>query len=801
MEVKCMNSHKYDSQSALEYDCLRTGIAKYRERLQKVRRQGLDSITDPVDHLLKIAIEPVAVALTEWVSDARLRPGRRTTALPHIERVDPHVASLLTLKYVMDGITGKKTYTSLAQKVGTAIETEIRLEAFEATNPALYGTVQRHVENSPHGFNPRYRERVLKHAMKQYEIEWVDWSAETCIHVGSVLLDTLIHVTGLFTREMLKGLTPRQNRVYLMPSPACLAWIEKQHAVSEALTPTRMPMIEPPLPWTTETDGGFYTPKIRRPLMADRHRRSRSTHFTADQMPIVFRAVNALQDTPWKVNPRVLATAQALWDGGADLPGICERAEVPLPPKPKTDDPKTKAAYKRDSRAVWRHNVEQASLRMLAVEVLAMARKMSPYDRLWFPTFLDFRGRMYTQVQFLNPQGSDLAKGLLTFANSVEPGEEGMYWLKVHTANSFGYDKVSYAERVAWVDEHLARIQAVGADPLAERWWMEADAPFQFLAACFAMTYPEDAACLPVKMDGSCNGIQHLAAMTLDQGAGQYVNLLPGERPAGVYNAVAAACQELLKRDSDPLAAKWLEYGVDRAMAKRPTMILPYNGTARAFARYIEDEVLARTKQGKPNPFGKDLGRACRLLSRHLKNGMDGLLSGPCGVMGWTRKLASLCSKQKQAIEWTTPSGFTVHQAYSRVKHTQVRTRIGLKSVKMSIYSPTGTLDSRKQATALAPNMVHSFDAANIHLWLAECAHFPGLSANHDEIGCHAAYRSRAAASVARQFVGMYAKRDVLADFAADVTRQLGAKIKIPDQPPKGELDIQAVLKSPYFFG
>jgi DNA-directed RNA polymerase len=78
----------------------------------------------------------------------------------------------------------------------------------------------------------------------------------------------------------------------------------------------------------------------------------------------------------------------------------------------------------------------------------------------------------------LNPQGSDQARALLTFADGklIEAGDtraEG--WLMIHGANLFGHDKVGFDDRIKWVDENLDAIQRVALDPLANMWWTEAD--------------------------------------------------------------------------------------------------------------------------------------------------------------------------------------------------------------------------------------------------------------------------------------------------------------------------------------
>lgn len=65
--------------------------------------------------------------------------------------------------------------------------------------------------------------------------------------------------------------------------------------------------------------------------------------------------------------------------------------------------------------------------------------------------------------------------------------------------------------------------------------WMEAEDPFQFLGACFelrkalrAPRHEEYASHLPVHQDGSCNGLQHYAALARDEQGGIAVNLVPG---------------------------------------------------------------------------------------------------------------------------------------------------------------------------------------------------------------------------------------------------------------------------------
>jgi DNA-directed RNA polymerase, mitochondrial len=54
----------------------------------------------------------------------------------------------------------------------------------------------------------------------------------------------------------------------------------------------------------------------------------------------------------------------------------------------------------------------------------------------------------------------------------------------------------------------------------------------------------------PVHQDGSCNGLQHYAALGGDAAGAAAVNLAPAARPADVYSAVAALVRASFTDDS-----------------------------------------------------------------------------------------------------------------------------------------------------------------------------------------------------------------------------------------------------------
>ena len=85
------------------------------------------------------------------------------------------------------------------------------------------------------------------------------------------------------------------------------------------------------------------------------------------------------------------------------------------------------------------------------------------------------------------------------------------------------------------------------------RWWQEADSPWQLLAVCFDLraalssgnpeTYMSR---IPVHQDGSCNGLQHYAALGRDESGGRAVNLLPVDKPQVSHPTLLSLCHRFV---------------------------------------------------------------------------------------------------------------------------------------------------------------------------------------------------------------------------------------------------------------
>lgn len=151
---------------------------------------------------------------------------------------------------------------------------------------------------------------------------------------------------------------------------------------------------------------------------------------------------------------------------------------------------------------------------------------MKDEEGFYYPHNLDFRGRAYPMHPHLNHLSSDLCRGTLEFAEGRPLGKSGLHWLKIHLANLYagGVEKLSHDARLAFVENHLDDIMDSAENPIhGKRWWLKAEDPFQCLAACVILTQALKSPSpysvishLPIHQDGSCNGLQHYAALGRD---------------------------------------------------------------------------------------------------------------------------------------------------------------------------------------------------------------------------------------------------------------------------------------------
>ncbi len=812
-------------EATLEHFMRERGIDRMETLVSKAEAKGLASETPGAMNAIRSLIQPMAEGVAELFAAERARKmGRPSIVMSKIGEMEPDLVAYLTIKETINYAAGRCPLGRLTHHIGSVLEDEVRMAVFDNAAPKLYRTVDRDVKRK--SWDAVHAELIFSAAAKAADIELPRWSRADKMQVGTRLVDILIERTGLMTAF---DVHERKNSTVKVVEMTEFGrrWIADFNSKAGLLRPSLTPTVVPPVKWVGTTGGGYLTHAIRSFCVVKRTYRSHVEALkAAPGMPAIYRAMNAIQETPWAINGKVLDVMLEADERGILLPGMPPPNPNPLPERPADIDTNEAArrAWKEKAKLVYEQNAEDEGRRLELAQLLTIGKEYRGDAQIYFPQQLDFRGRVYSIPNTLHPQGSDRGKALLHFGPGKPLGDTGLRWLGIHGANEFGVDKVSFDDRVAWAMEHREAAAACARDPFSNRWWTEADKPWEFLSWCFEFgaidwsNSPEAfVSHLPVAQDGSCNGLQHFSAMLRDPVGGAAVNLVPSDVPQDIYQRVAdRAVERLAKEVADARAEGredekarwaygWLAFGLNRKITKRPVMVLPYGGTMTSCLEYTRAAVREQIKDGKGHNFGDELPKAEAYLASTIWAAIGDVVVAARAVMSWLQKVARVAAKAGVPLQWTTPSGFVAHQEYRDLRRRRVESRLRGAVVKVYYQEDTDQLNVSRQALGISPNFVHSMDASAMMLTINRCLD-DGIGAFamiHDSYGTYAADTDRLSQHLRSAFVDMYEEHDVLREFRDAVVAALppeASEFDIPPLPQMGTLDLQRVRESAYFF-
>jgi DNA-directed RNA polymerase len=818
----------FDRQVELEEKMRGLGVERHWSNISKSRDKNSETGTTTVRRLMNHSVEKIAVGISEFIDAAKSgKAGRKHSAVKLLEGVKAEAAALITARVVLDGIAKGDKLVPLARRIAGLIEDELSFKNFEQADASAFKwLVDR--EKRVNGTSYRRQRTTMKLNMKRRDIAAVDWTAREQLLVGSKLLEIMVATTGL-VEEVTRNVDVKREAIFIEATAETMQWIEEENNRCEALSPMYLPTIIPPRPWTSPYSGGYWTQRVRRLTLIKTYSKAYLEDLAEQDMPQVYDAVNAMQHTAWSINKDVLDIVQELWDNGSSLGGIPSAEDLPAPSKPQfliDDKPREEwsdeqmslfKSWKRQATDNYSGNAKLKSLRLQFSKCMYVGELFAPEDQIFFPHQLDFRGRAYAVPMFLNPQGSDLAKALLLFANGVAiEDEEAAGWLAIHGANTFGFDKARLQERVAWVQEREAEIIACAENPFDNRMWSDADKPLQFLAFCIEWSKFVEAgygyvSTLAVQMDGSCNGLQNYSGMLRDPVGGAAVNLTPSDLPADIYRTVAEKVKLKVQgdlfhaEDKVRLIAKgWLQHDIDRKVCKRPVMTLAYGAKEFGFKTQVfQDTVLPfKYKAKEAFPWEGSGWEAAAYLGKLIWECVAEVVVAARQAMDWFQAAAKVAAKEELPVRWETPDGLVVLQAYPKMITKRIDlTFNGARHYLTLATGASAKLDRAKQANGISPNWIHSMDASHMRATVRR-AYLEGIrsfSLIHDSYGTHAGNVPHLARYLREEFIKMY-ETDVLTKFKTELETQLPEGVLLEPLPATGTLDLNMVLESDYFF-
>lgn len=771
-----------DEQVQLERDQIRQGLRRLRENTRKMEEQSYASATvygaASIDALLPKLVERIEE------TNHRIHQRQNGVAFKEIAKylasVEPLAAAAIALKITFDKVfsvkRGSDQIQTVCDAIGSAVEAECQMRHYERCAPGLLNTLKKNYFHRSIGTHQKLV--VIRTLMNRYDVDkWSSWNNVTRIKLGGWLLDCIMQTSGWFTREMRRE--GKQTQTYVIPTPEFLKIRDKVMSDAELFAPLAWPMLIEPNDWTHDRPGGYILNEVMRGH--DMVRRG-NHHLIQGETPTQF--LNKIQKVAYRLNPFVVDVAEQLMRLERCVGKFQPIVHHPLPAKPADIDTNydSRKDYRRRAAAVLNIQAQEPKKSCRTRMTMEAVKRFKDRNRFFIPWSFDYRGRAYPIPAFLTPQDTDFGKSLLRFADESYMTDEAEQWLSFHVATCYGLDKATMQERLEWVANNVTLITRIATDPIeALPEWEAAEEPWQFLAACEEYYHCVIAADrhftgLPIAVDATCSGLQILAGLARDLSTARLVNVLPGDKPQDAYKVVAE-----IARDSVP---ERLREHLDRKVTKRCVMTIPYNAKPYSNRGYIRE---AFAEKG----IELDKKELTQVVSA-IRDAMQVVVPGPMAVMKWIEsEVAAAIKRGATHLEWTTPSGFVVHQKLNKKQVKQLDLQLlGRCRVNVAV-GDKDEVDLNHHKNATAPNLIHSLDASLLHL---TALRFDApIALIHDSVLCRATDMSILSTLVRETYMHLFAEHDYLKDFAA--------QIKAESEPPIiGDLEPETVIESTYFF-
>lgn len=451
---------------------------------------------------------------------------------------------------------------------------------------------------------------------------------------------------------------------------------------------------------------------------------------------IIISLVNGLNKTPYKINTNTL---DFIYRFGIDKKILIDESSEDMQTYMK--DPYTKQNKSLKSKF---------SKIIMEKNILSIAETYSKVDKIYFPVRLDQRTRIYCKTDYLDYQKNDLAKGLISFAN---PGTITKYdieiikYFKAYGANMFGnnLDKKSINYRVKWVDDNADKILAFEFNDIVD----SAESKVCFISFCFEFKRFTDFwvnkdqsvfyTYLPIQLDASCNGYQHLALLTNENYLFNKLNLdvsTHDDDPDDFYTYILNKTNDYIenmilqltelniknnKQDKNLISFNKLKsVSFDRSIIKKTVMTESYSAGIPKLVNNILLNITPHYNKGKTEYYTykdldiklyrEDIVTFVTTMKKVIKVESPKIQE----LSKYLNAIVSICTKLSIPIPWNLPSGAIINESYLVEKEQSITAFSFIKSRYTFKKYLKEEYDLDKQRRAIRPNLIHSLDGTTI---------------------------------------------------------------------------------------
>lgn len=564
--------------------------------------------------------------------------------------------------------------------------------------------------------------------------------------------------------------------------------------------PTSLPMLCPPNKWSDNNYGGFLNNKIERNEIItglEHH------NHEVNNKNKLYNAINYLNSIKFKINNQLLIFLE------------------------------------NEGNILWSNFLEtlvNKNDKLQAEFSLNIAKSYSKINLpIYINTFADWRGRIYTQSFFISYQGNDLSASLLNFYEGEKLSKCGKSYFYIYGANTYNYKNIAksdYETRIKWVQDNYEKIISLDLDFI-----MGAESIFLFTAFSLALKElhlnPDAKVYLPVFLDATCSGIQHLAAMLQDYETGSKVNLIPQNDKDLVsdlyYNLLEPINNAINKHGEEIINySQFKEIKLERKHIKLPIMTKVYNVSVIGIADQLRS-IFTKIKKNNEifyliptnnNNFVEVSYEDLYILAKLINDQIFKSLPSLNDVYNYFKEIINLICKINIPVVWFTPSGLKITQHYLRSKIHKVSIIFGKKSKTVVLRESSVKIDKIKQVNAIIPNIIHSLDASHLINLIntLDDINFKPFICVHDCFGTHPNDLEFLFYLIKKEFILLYSTENFLNKFHDRLLQNLEdhhyiinsdendnkfvlinkKSFLIPNLPKLGKLDLEKIKDSKY---
>ena len=824
-------SNLYTQQVEMEDKLGKEAIFKKSLELQESIAKGTFNETHHGQLILKLCFEPLKNKIEEYFKASLKGTTNKDRNLILLLNDDPPSIAYLVLNTLISRAATNMGITSICESIAQHLFREYKYNKLREDNPKLHTYLGSEYRRA----SGRRKKLLIDKHLKFIEMDNSEpIKLATMVRLGATLIDlVLLTNTDVFekyaenmfakTKGVRKGVKYRMR--YTANGMSLMEQVDwKAMALKNV---NLLPMIHPPDDWTTNTDGGYLLHK--QPLLSVSSLDVRKWQKRQD-FSNIYPVVNKLQRTAWKVNSEMLDLIQDVIDGNIIDPstevlpiktllgGLQQENPTPWWETIKEEDYGVKGELTKEQFPIYRKAKEKHIIALDSAQskriqlrfTLGAAHIMRDYERFYYTYQLDYRGRMYPTVSHLSHQGPKYNKALLEFADGRHLTEEGLWWLKVHTANVFGNDKMLFKDRVIWFEDNRAMILEVAKAPLlCKSHWIDSDSPYEFVAACKAYRDHIDGkeVHLPIQLDAICSGISMYSGLLLDKVGAEETAIINKYGESGeairpdIYKTVADRVNSYLRageyskhfsyttRDGKEVFASSYVEGtsiidkVTRSIVKPNVMTVPYSVTMRGMSNQLWDIMEEAKEKGKEFWKGEEWV-VNKILTSLDHRAIYDIVKGARVGQDYLVNLSKLLGRQ---AEWVTPLyNFPIKQTSLKTKVKAVQTLLGTLVINIEVPK----LDKKKQSQSIAPNFIHSLDSEILKYCIDKMDN--GIGVIHDCVLVHPNDGYEAQDVYRDGYVKLMETNPL-----ERLQDQLDPSKEIP-LPTRGELELKEVYKSKY---